>query len=116
MVNKASASLGRPAQVRSERVRRRAAARAADAAAVERRAVLVFSVSVAVVAVPAGALRQLDFQQSVDDFDRVQNAGIVGGAQSEAHQGQRIRADDAKGALHALAGRTVLDGNETLRG
>ena len=89
---------------------------AADAGAIEGRAVFVFAVSIAVVAVPARALRELHAQQSVDDANRIQNAGIIGGAQSEADQSQRIGTDDAKGALRILAGRTILDGDEALRG
>src|SRR5258706_14715630 len=45
---------------------------AADASAVESRAILVLAVSVTVVAVPARALWQLHAQQSGDDANRIQ--------------------------------------------
>src|SRR5260370_40251742 len=49
---------------------------AADAAAVEGRAILMLAVAVAVVAVPAGALRQLDTQQRLSHPNGVQTSRV----------------------------------------
>src|SRR5580692_524680 len=93
---------------------------AADAGAVKGGAVFVFAIAVAVVAIPAGALRQLDGQQGVDGANRIHDARVVGGTQAEANQCQRVGADDVVGAFTILAAvlvrRTVLDGNEALCG
>ena len=66
---------------------------AADAGAVIGAAVLVLAVAVAVIAAPAGPVRQFDPQHVIDHLHRVDNARIVRRAQAEAHQGQRVRAD-----------------------
>ncbi len=67
---------------------------AANSRAVERRTVLVLPVSVAVVAVPAWTLGKFSAQQFIDNLDRVHHSRIIGRAQAEAHQSQRIRTDD----------------------
>ena len=52
--------------------------------------ILMFAVAVVVVAVPAGPRGCFHFQLRVDDFDGVQNARIIGGAQAKANQRQSI--------------------------
>src|ERR1700722_14032299 len=89
---------------------------ASDAGTVEGRAVFVFAVAVAVIAIPARALRQLDREQRVDGAKRIQYAGIVGGTQAKAHQRPSGGADDVVCALAVLTGGTILDGDEALRG
>src|SRR5271163_241803 len=59
--------------------------RPSDTRAVERRAVFMFSITVAVVAIPTEAIGKLHRQQLVDDLDRVQNPRIIRRAQTEAH-------------------------------
>ena len=82
---------------------------AADPRAVKRRAILMLAIAIVVVAMPGGARRRLDLEQCVDDFDRVAHARVVGRAQAEAHQGQRVRADQMTGVARVLGGRDVLD-------
>src|SRR5579871_4744319 len=72
-------------------------------------------VAVSVVAIPARSLRQFDGEQGVDSAERVDDAWIIGRAQTKANQRERIRADDVIGALAVLARRTILDRNESLR-
>ena len=56
--------------------------------AVKGRTILVLAVTIAVVAVPAGSLRQLHPEQGVNGFDGVKDSGIIGSPESEAHQRQ----------------------------
>ncbi len=74
----------------------------------------MFSVTVAVVAIPTRTLGKFNAQQFIDDLDRVDHSRIVGRAQAEAHQSQRVRTDD----LHRRYSptRTILDGNKSLQG
>src|SRR5208282_4660058 len=84
----------------------------ADPSAVEWRSIRVLSVAVAVVAVPGRTLGKFCAQQFIDDLDRVDYSRIVGRAQAEAHQSQRVGADD----LHrprVWTGTAILDGNES---
>ena len=60
--------------------------RAPDPSAVVGGAIRVLAVHVAVVAVPGGPARRFDAQRRVDDPQGVDDAGIVGCAQAEAHQ------------------------------
>src|SRR5690348_13443900 len=60
--------------------------RPSNAGAVKRRSVFVFSIAVAVVAIPARALWQLDAEHSVDNFDRIEYSGIARRTQPKAHQ------------------------------
>src|ERR1700676_4511550 len=89
---------------------------AADAGAVEGRAVFVFAVAVAVIAIPARALRQLDRQQRVDGAKSIQNARIIGRAQAKSHQRQRVGADHMVRRFAVLTGRTIFDWDESLGG
>ena len=79
----------------------------ADADAVERPPVRLFAVAVEIVAPPARALREIDLQHLVDDRDRVENAGIVGGAQAEPHERERVRADERVGGHRAGSGFVI---------
>src|SRR6185437_13936214 len=89
---------------------------AANAGSIKRRTVGMLSVSIVVVAVPARTLRNSHLQQCIEDFNRVQNPGIVWCAQSESHQGQRVWTDNVGSLLPALADRTVLDGDKSICG
>ena len=86
-----------------------------DADAVERRAVRVLAVAVAVVPVPARPAGQLDAQQGIDRADRRDDARIVGRPQAEAHQGERVRAHEVRG-VHTRARRPILDRDVAMRG
>ena len=75
---------------------------AADPGAVERGTVFVFAVAVAIVAIPAWALRQSRGEQCVDHTKRIPNAWIIGRTQAEAHQRQRSRTHRLINALADL--------------
>ena len=90
--------------------------RPADARTVERAAVIVFAIAVAVIAPPAWSGRQLYLEKRIDDRDRVADARIVRRAQPEAHQRERIRTDDRPSSLIGLAWRTVLDRHKAVGG
>src|SRR2546430_1952091 len=87
-----------------------------NACTVEGVAVLVFAVTVGVIAIPARTLREFDAKEGVDRPNRVQNARVVRGAQPEPYQGESVGTDHVRCALHVLSRWTVLDGHKTLRG
>ena len=74
----------------------------------------MFTVAVAVVAIPARSLRKFDRQECVDGAKRIEDPRVFGGAQTESNQRQRVGADDVISALAILPGRTVLDWHESL--
>src|ERR1700722_12776014 len=84
-----------------------------DSGTIKRRSILMFPVAIAVVAIPAGALWQFHPQQRVDHFDRIQDAGIIGRSQTEAHERERIGADHMNRRLPALPRWTGFYGNES---
>ena len=69
----------------------------------------MLAIAIVVVAMPGGAGRCLDLEQCVDDFYRIANARVVGGAQAKTHQGQRIGTHQMTGQAGVLGGRNVLD-------
>ena len=73
-------------------------------------------VSVAGVAVPTRTLGKYYAQQFIDDLDRVHDSRIVGRAQAEAYQSQRIRTDDLHRRRTRTASGAILNGNESLQG
>ena len=75
----------------------------------------MLAVAVAVVAIPSRSVRKICAENLIDDLDRVQNSGIVRRAQAEAHQGQRIGADDLDRQCVGFADGPILDGNESLQ-
>src|SRR5262249_26041863 len=90
--------------------------RTAQTSAVEGAAVFVFAIPIAVVSVPARALRKLGTQKIVHHLDSVYHAGVVRCPQTEANKRQRIRTNDLAGARRALIGSPVFDGDEALQG
>src|SRR5690242_6025034 len=86
-----------------------------DSRAIKGRPIFVFTIAVAVVAIPAGSLRKFDGEQGVDRPQRIDDPRIVGGAQSEPHQRQSVWADDVISTLSILSRRSVFDRNESLR-
>jgi len=76
----------------------------------------VLTVSVAVVAIPARTLRKFYAQQFIDNLDRVDHPRIVGRAQAEAHQSQRIRTYDFHRPRFRAADGAILDRDESLQG
>src|ERR1700675_2184222 len=87
----------------------------ANSSAVVWRSVLLLSVSVAVVAIPARTLGKFYAQQLIDDLDGVQHSPIVERAQREAHQCQRIWTDDLHRPRFRTADGAILYGNESLQ-
>jgi hypothetical protein len=118
-VSRASASLrGGLRQVRSERALRRAAARGGRCRCHRRpsrpRVRHNHRRCSGTSTGPAAVARATE---RVDDANRIQNAGIIGARNPKRTKRQRVRADDAEGALRVLsvfAGRAILDGNEAL--
>ena len=78
-------------------------------------AVRVLAIAVAVVAAPARTLRQLHPQHVVDHPHRVDDARIVRRAQAEAHQGQRVGADQLIGRAPRPAVRTGSNHDDAVR-
>ena len=74
----------------------------ADAGAVERAAVFVLAIAVAVVAAIGGTLRRLHLEQPFGDLERVLDPGIVGVAQPQANEVEVLHADQGRGQ-HRLA-------------
>src|ERR1039458_6850358 len=83
-----------------------------NSSAVERRAVFVLSISIAVVAVPVWAGRQFDAQHRIDHLDGVEYSWVVGPTQAEAHQRQRIGTDNLNRRRIRASGHTVLRSEE----
>ncbi len=67
--------------------------RAADAGPIERCAVAVFAVTVALVAVPRRPVRRVDLERRVDDRDGAHDTRIVWRAKPEPHERERVEAD-----------------------
>src|SRR4029077_6670709 len=76
---------------------------------IKRAAILVFAVSIAVVAMPRWPARRVDPQHRVDHFDRIHDARIVGCPHTEADERQRVWADGQRATRCTLRGRTVLN-------
>src|SRR5258705_12543857 len=87
---------------------------AADADAVERWAVGVYAVAVTLIAMPRRTVGRVDLELRVDDLDRAQNAGIVGCAQSEADERERVEADHRGRRPRRLIRRTIFDWHEAV--
>jgi hypothetical protein len=87
--------------------------RPADSDAVERPAVHMLAIAVAVVTMPARSGRQLDLQQGIDYTQRIADTRIVRCAQAEAHQRQCVGTDQQRRRLAALIGRAILDRHKT---
>ena len=81
----------------------------ADARTVERAAVIVLAIAVAVIAPPAWSGRQLYLEKRIDHRDGVADARIVRRAQPEAHQREGIGTYDRPSLLIGLAWGTILD-------
>src|SRR5262249_53279507 len=81
----------------------------ADACTVERAAVVVLAIAVAVIAPPVWSGRQLYLEKRIDHRDGVGGAGIVRRAQPEASQGGGMGISDGPGWVISLAGGTFLD-------
>src|SRR6266436_4019995 len=81
----------------------------ADAGTVERAAVVVLAIAVAVIAPPAWAGRQLYLEKRIDHRDGVADARIVRRAQSEAHQREGVGTYDRPSLVMGLAWGTILD-------
>ncbi len=75
----------------------------------------MLAVAVAVIAIPGRALRKFHAQQLIDHFDGVENSRVVGCAQTKAHQGQRIGADNLDRWRVRTPRRTIFDGNVSLQ-
>src|ERR1019366_10031373 len=76
--------------------------RSTHAGAVERCAVFVLAVPIAVVAAPRGTVGRLDLQESIDDAQRVEDPRVTGLAKTKTNESERIRADDVDGRLASL--------------
>ncbi len=82
------------------------------AGAVEGTAVVVLAVAVIVVASPGRPTWKVHLEERVDDLHGVHDARIVGGAQAEPHERERVGTDDVSRRLAALSRRAVLDRDE----
>src|SRR5579862_2301909 len=87
---------------------------AANACSIESGAVLVLTVSVAVVAIPARSLGKFYREQCINGAKCVDNSWIIGRAKAEAHKSKRVRTDDVISTLAVLSGRLVFDRHEAL--
>src|SRR5258708_14247117 len=63
---------------------------------------------------PRRTVRRVDLELRVDDLDRAQNAGIVGCAQSEADERERVEADYRGRRPRRLIRGTVFDRYEAV--
>src|SRR5580692_1215090 len=87
-----------------------------DSCAVERGAIFVFAVAVAIVAIPRWTVRKVYAEKLIDDLDGVQDSRIVGRAQAEADERERIRTDNLlRGCIRTIE-VTILDGHEAQQG
>src|SRR5436190_973997 len=68
-----------------------------------RAAVHFLAVAIMVVATPAGALRQIELQNLIDDGNGIANERIMGVTNAKADQLEKIRADNVAGEVHAAA-------------
>src|SRR4029077_18037197 len=76
---------------------------AAHACAIEGRAIVLLAVSVVVVAAPAGALRELAPDNTVDHLKRIENQRVVRIASSEPDKVKEIAAHDIARRVTASA-------------
>src|SRR5262245_41670003 len=83
--------------------------RASDDGAVKWAAIVVLTIAIVIVATPGGAALRLDFEQMIDDLDRVENARVVCRAQAEPNERQRIGTNHFGRADFAFAERSILD-------
>src|SRR5262249_33059283 len=81
----------------------------ADARTVERAAVVVLDIAVAVIAPPAWSGRQLYLEKRIDHRDGVADARIVRRAHPEAHQREGVGTYDRPSLVISLAWGTILD-------
>ncbi len=85
------------------------------APAVVRTAILLLTVAVVVVAAPAVAIRGLDLQNVIDDFERIDDERIVGAPDAVADEFEEAGIDDLAGLEVALlAGLAVVDVNPSV--
>ena len=84
----------------------------ADAGAVEGGPVFMLPVAIAVVAPPQRPRRSIALEQRVNYLDGIHDARITRGPESEADQGQGIRADEMVHGLAVLSWWAVLHGHE----
>src|SRR5262245_30805715 len=81
---------------------------------VERRAVLALAVRISDVPAPGGAVGRLHFEQRVNGLYGVDDARVVGRAQTEARQRQRVGTDDVRSLPDVLIGRAAFDRDEAM--
>ena len=87
----------------------------ADPRAVEGRTVLVFAIAVIVVAMPERPLGKLDLQQMIDGLDGIEDARVIGGPQTEAHQSERVGADHRRSRVGLVGQWNVPDRHGALQ-
>ena len=113
-------SLGPGLVARGEFVMRPLAGQKGPAASnpgtVERPAVFVLTVAVAIVAMPARSWGQIDLQERVDCPHGVENARVVCGSQPETYERERVGAHHQCGFLAARLRRPVFDRDEATHG
>src|SRR5438477_10963747 len=68
-----------------------------------------------VVAPPAGALRQIELQNLIDDGNGIANERSMGVTNAKADQLEKIRADDVAGGVHAAAIGDLNQGRVRIR-
>src|SRR2546421_5783995 len=86
----------------------------ADARTIERAAVVVLAIAVAVIAPPARPGRQLYLEKRIDHRDGVADARVVRRAQPEAHQREGVGTYDRPSLAIGLAWGTILDRHKAM--
>src|SRR5437867_12522704 len=88
--------------------------RSARARTIEGLSILVFAVAIAIVTTPDGTARRVDLEERVNDLDRVQDAPIIGGPETEANQRKSVGTYHVSGRLATLLDGSVLDRHKAL--
>jgi hypothetical protein len=83
---------------------------------IERRSVLVFPIAVAVVAVPGGPCRSFGPKETIDGLAGLPDAGILGGAEAEPDQLEKIGADLVAGGKARVVAAVLDQKREALGG
>src|SRR5215472_17718978 len=82
--------------------------------AVIRAAVIVLAIAVAIVPVPYRTTRRVGLEQRVGDADRVKDQRIIGAAQTEANELQKLGADELV-TRNAATVSTVMDRDDLMK-
>src|SRR5665213_3868064 len=80
----------------------------ANSRSVKRRTILMLAVSIVIVTMPGRPGGCLHLEQCVNDARRVANARVLGGAQAETHQRQRVRTHQMSRPAGVLGGCNIF--------